>query len=40
MVIRRGSYLMMLLDYKEGRGDKNLGKSDYIISECSELCNS
>ena len=26
---------MMMLDYKGGRGVKNLGKSDYIISECS-----
>ena len=33
--IRRGGYLMMMLNYKGGRGIKNLGKSDYIISECS-----
>ena len=31
---------MMMLDYKGGRkrgggGSKNLGKSDYVISECS-----
>ena len=33
---------MMMLDYKEGKkggGVKNLGKGDYVISECSELCN-
>ena len=29
--IRRGGYLMMMLDYEGGRGVKNLGKSDYII---------
>ena len=34
--IRRGGYfMMMMLDYKGGRGVKNLGKSDYVISECS-----
>ena len=33
--IRMGGYLMMMLDYKGGRGVKNLGKSDYILSECS-----
>ena len=27
---------MMMIDYKEGEGGvKNLGKSDYIIGECS-----
>ena len=33
--------MMMMLDYKEGErgGVKNLGKGDYVISECSELCN-
>ena len=33
--IRRGGYLMMMLDYKGGEEVKNLGKSDYIISEYS-----
>ena len=33
--IRRGGYLMMMLDYKEGGEVKNLGKSDYVISEYS-----
>ena len=31
----RGGYLMMILDYKGGKGVKNLGKSDNIVSECS-----
>ena len=34
IILGRG-YLMMMLDYKDGRGVKNLGKSDYVISECS-----
>ena len=33
--IGSGGYLMMMLDYKGGVGVKNLGKSDYLISECS-----
>ena len=33
--VTRGGYLMMMLDYKGGKGVKNLGKSDYIISEHS-----
>ena len=33
--IRRGSYFMMMLNYKGGRGVKNLEESDYVISECS-----
>ena len=33
--IGKGGYLMMMLDYKGGRGVKNLGKSDYVIRERS-----
>ena len=31
----RCGYLIIMLDYKMGTGVKNLGKSDYVISECS-----
>ena len=32
--IRRGGYLIIILDYKGGWGGvKNLGKGDYVISE-------
>ena len=32
---RKSGYLMMMLGYKGGGRVKNLGKSDYVISECS-----
>ena len=28
---------MMMLDYKGGKGVKNLGKSDYVISDQTKL---
>ena len=31
--IRRGGYLIMMLDYKGGRGIKNMEKSDYVTRE-------
>ena len=32
--IRRGGYLMIMLDYRGGSGVENLGKTD-VISKCS-----
>ena len=35
IIIGGGYLMMMMLDYKGDRGFKNLGKSNYIVCECS-----